>query len=396
MVFDTIANAPGLLEPQLQWGRLADVGTGAGDPDPTLGMRPTVFDFTPPKVTAWNIGVQHKLRNNLTLDISYVGNSSTDLLSQEQINAVPYGAKFLPENQDPTRAPSSTPGANALPDDFLRPFQGYNGIRLWGYRAFSNYHSVQTSITRRFENGFMVSAFYVKSKALGVNDGDFSTLRPGATDDENRLYNYSYVNYDRPDNFVLNFIYQTPKVADGGLGYLLNEWQISGVYQWLSGTPYGIGFSIPGIGASNLTGSDGGQNARVVVTCDPGSGSSSDPYKQLNTSCFGPPQTPSDGNESARYVVHGPAINNLNLSISKAIPFGERVRFEVRLDMFNALNHAQWSGVNSTPSFASQADSTITNLPFDSSGNLTNQNGFGTISGVRAPRTIQLVTRLTF
>ena len=41
-------------------------------------------------------------------------------------------------------------------------------------------------------------------------------------------------------------------------------------------------------------------------------------------------------------------------------------------------------------------DHTITNLPYDSKGNLVNVNGFGTVNGVAAPRTLQLVTRLTF
>jgi hypothetical protein len=396
MVFDQIANAPGLLEEQLTWGLLTDVGGGGGDPNPTLSMRPTEYEFTAPTVYAWNVGLQRKVASNLTFDIAYVGSKSEDLLSQDQINAVPYGAKFLPENQDPTRAPSSTPGATALPDDFLRPFQGYSGIRLWGYEGFSNYHSLQTSLTRRFDRGLMVSVFYVWSKALGINNGDFSTLRPRSSREVNKAFNYSYVDYDRPHNFVVNFIYQTPKVAEGALGYLANDWQLSGVYQWLSGAPYDIGFSIPGISAANLTGSDGGQNARVVVTCDPGKGSSGDPYQQINTACFAPPQTPSLGGESARYFLHRPPINNLNFSISKAIPMGSRVRFEVRLDMFNALNHTQWRNVRNSVSFVSQADGTVTNLPFDDQGNLVNQNGFGAINGVRQPRTIQLVTRLTF
>jgi hypothetical protein len=89
-------------------------------------------------------------------------------------------------------------------------------------------------------------------------------------------------------------------------------------------------------------------------------------------------------------------VNNLDLSISKALTLGGRVRLEVRLDMFNALNHTQFSGVNNTVSFAGLSDPTITNLPYDEDGNLVRQNGFGTINGVRPPRTIQLVTRLTF
>ena len=57
-----------------------------------------------------------------------------------------------------------------------------------------------------------------------------------------------------------------------------------------------------------------------------------------------------------------------------------RQAFEIRFDLFNALNHTQWTGVNNTIQFRSLTDPTITNLPYDASGNLVNQNGFGTIT----------------
>ena len=133
-----------------------------------------------------------------------------------------------------------------------------------------------------------------------------------------------------------------------------------------------------------------------MVTCDPGSGSSSDPYKQFDTSCFAPPQPGSNGLESARFFLHDPATNNLDLSIAKTFPIGKTVRMEVRLDAFNALNHTQYTGVNATANFASLSDRTITNLPYNANGDLVNVNGFGTVSGVANPRRLQLVTRLTF
>jgi hypothetical protein len=265
---------------------------------------------------------------------------------------------------------------------------------LWEYGAFSNYHALQTSLNRRFDNGLMFSVFYVWSKVLGTNDGDAGAARPNATEEENRRANYSYLYYDRPHTFVVNFIYQTPRVAKGALGLLANDWQVSGVYRWMSGTPYAIGYSIPGIGNANLTGSD--QAARIVVTCDPGKGWSDDPYRQIDPSCFAPPQPGSVGMESARYFLHGPPIDNLDLSLSKSFAFGKGVRLEVRLDAFNALNHTQFTGVNNTAAFASLSDWTITNLAYDASGNVVRNNGFGSINGVRPPRTLQLVTRLTF
>jgi hypothetical protein len=249
----------------------------------------------------------------------------------------------------------------------------------------------------------MFSAFYVWSKALTLeHNNDFSQGGPPAslcgppicTEEEVRRLDYSYFPNDRPHTFVVNFIYQTPKVAEGALGQMLNNWQVSGIYRWMSGRPYAINYSIPGIGATNLNGNSGQPTARVVLTCDPGSGSSGDPYRQINTSCFAPPQPGSKGDESARFFLHGPAINNLDLSVSKAIPVG-KARMEVRLDMFNALNHTQFNGVNNTVNFASLTNPAITNLPYDANGNLVRNNGFGTINGVAPPRTLQLVTRLT-
>jgi hypothetical protein len=340
--------------------------------------------------------VQQKLWRNFIFDLAYVGSESKDLLRQVQINAVPFGATFLPQNQDPTRAPSAIPGATALPSDLLRPYQGYGNIRMWDYSGYSNYHALQTSLNRRFDNGFSFGMFYVWSTTLGINNDDFTPGVPNQTDAETRRLDYSYIASDRPHNFVVNWVYQTPKVASGALGALANDWQVSGLYRWTSGRPYNIAFNIPGIGAANLTGTDGNPNARVVLTCDPGSGWSSDPYRQINTSCFAPPQPGSDGAESARFFLHAPPINNLDLSLSKRIRIRGDVGAEVRLDLFNALNHTQFTGINNTVNFASLTDPTITNLPYDASGNLVRPNGFGTINGVAPPRQLQLVMRFTF
>jgi len=398
MVFDMIANAPGVLASTLQWGGLRELTAAGGDPNPTLSLNPTAFDFKPPRVNQWNVGAQHKLWRDVILDVAYVGSTSEDLLRQVQINAVPRGATFASQNQDPTRAASTTPGATALPNDLLRPYKGYGGIRMWDYSGYANYHALQTSVTRRFDAGFMFSGFYVWSKALGISNDDFSAGVPNVSDEEVRRLDYSLLNYDRPHNTVLNFIYQTPTVTSGkALGVLANDWQLSGVYRWTSGRPYGVGYNIPGIGAANLTGNDGNPGARIVLTCDPGRGWSGDPYKQLDTSCFAPPQPGSDGAESARFFVRAPPINNLDLSISKAFAIAKGTKFEFRVDMFNALNHTQFTGVNATANFASLTDRTITNLPYDANGNLVRPNdGFGTINNVAPPRTLQLVTRVTF
>jgi len=394
LVFNLISNPPGISVEQLAWGRFADLGTSVPLNAP-IGLTPTQHEWEIPMVYAWNVGAQAKLPGALTLDVAYVGSESRRLPQTIPINAVPYGAAFLPQNQDKTRPPSPTPGATALPVDFLRPYPGYGDVSMIEYTAFSNYHALQASLNRQFDRGLLLGITYTWSKALGLVTDDFSTGRPDG-DEANRRANYSYLGFDRPHNFVVSCVYQTPRVAKGVVGVLANGWQISGLYRWTSGTPYPITFNIPGIGAQNLTGSDPGQNARIVVTGDPGKGWSSDPYRQIDTSVFAPPQTGSLGFESARFFLHGPPINNLDLSISKSIPLGGRRKIEIRLDAFNALNHPQFTGVNSQVNFASLTDPRITNLPFDQAGRLVNTNGFGTVTGVRSPRQLQIVVRLAF
>ena len=394
MVFDMISNAPGVLNSRLDWGRLQDLSSAAGDPNPTLGLNPTAYDFEPPMITQWNLGLQKKLFGNFMFDLAYVGSKSDDLLRQVQLNAVPRGATFAAANQDPTRAASTVPGSTALPTDLLRPFPGYGAIRMWDYSGYSNYHAMQTGITRRYDDGLMFSFFYVWSKALGINNDDFTPGLPNQTDEAVRRLDYSYVNTDRPHNFVFNAIYELPfmKEQDTVASKILGGWQLSGVYRWTSGRPQGVGFSIPNINNSNLTGSaDGNPGARIVLTCDPGQGYGSDPYAQFNTSCFAPPQPGSDGAESARFFMRQPPINNLDASMSKIFGGPKNLKFEFRIDAFNVFNHTQFTGFNGTANFTSLTDRTITNL-----GSSSNFGGFGAVNGVAPPRTLQIVTRVTF
>jgi hypothetical protein len=394
LVVNLVNNPPGLSVQQLTWGRFQDIDPEASVPlNAPIALSATQHEWELPKVYAWNVGVQARLPLALVLDVAYVGSDSRHQAEGIPINAVPYGAAFLPENQDPTLPYNPTLGATALPVDFLRPYRGYGKSNMNEFSAFSNYHALQAGLTRRFDRGLMFGATYAWSKALGVVNDDFSSGRPDGPEADRRA-NYSYLSSDRPHNFVANFVYQAPRVADGFLGVLANGWQVSGIYRWTSGTPYPITFDIPGYGAINLTGSD--QDARVVVTGDPGKGWSGDPYRQVDASVFAPPQPGSLGFESARYFLHGPPIDNLDLSVSKSFSLGGRRRVEIRLDAFNALNHTQFAAVNSKVNFKSLGDPTVTNLPFNDAGNLVNRNGFGTVSNVRAARQLQVMARLEF
>ena len=394
-VYDLITNPPGTQVQTLTWGLVREVGGATTGLNAPVALAPNVYDWTLPTVYQWNLGMQMRLPASFTLDVAYVGSESRHLLQKRQINALPYGTAYLASSQDPTRGQtcsgcsglSAIPGANALPTDLLRPDQGYGAINLWEFSAYSNYRALQTSVTRRFNKGLMFMVSYVRSSAKGIASDDWVAAR---IDGKDREANYGPLSYDMPHAFVTSVIYQTPKVASGALGFLTNDWQVSGNYKWISGYPYYITYSVTGFTNINLTGSD--QTARIVIKGDPGSGHSSDPYKLFNTSAFVAPSAGSNGLESPLYYLRTPPINNLDLSVSKSFPLGGRRRVEARLDAFNALNHVQWAGGNTTARYASMGSSTITNLADEK----TNPTGFGAVTAQRPPRQLQLMMRFSF
>ena len=235
--FNMVGNPPGVSTPNLGNGLLQDLAAAlanaANVPAATSGSQPSEYEFKLPTTYAWNIGTQVKLPSSFVLDMSYVGNKSTDLLGTKQINAVPYGAMYKPENQDPTRA-AGVLGTTALPNDLLRPYKGYGNIQMWGSYGVSRYDALQTTVQRRFDNGLMVAVSYTFSKTLGTGSADYSGMR---IDGKDREYNYGLLQSDQPHNFVANFVYQTPKVAKGAMGAIANGWQISGVFRYAAATP---------------------------------------------------------------------------------------------------------------------------------------------------------------
>jgi hypothetical protein len=392
-VFDLVTNPPGMQVSQLQWGLASQIGGGATSYNAPVNLNPNVYEWKTPTVYQWNLGVQMRLPAAFVLDMAYVGSESRNLLQFRNLNAIPYGTAYDAANLDPTLGPSSTPGGNALAQDFLRPYQGYGNIRLWEFEAYSDYKALQSTISRRFQRGLMFSFNYTRSEAKGTLGGDWDYAR---IDGRDREANYGPLSFNRPHQFVASFVYQTPDVTQSMLGFLTNDWQLSGNYRWMTGTPASAGFSIPGYGNVNLTGSYT-EGARIALTGqDPGKGSSDDPYRQFNLDAFTAPSVGSIGLESPRYTMTNPPTNNLDLSLAKSFRFGGTRKVEVRLDAFNALNHTQFSGVNRTINFRSLTDNTITNLPFDASGNLVNRTGVGTVSGVRPARQLQLMTRFSF
>jgi carboxypeptidase family protein len=390
-VFDLVQNPPTTIQPTFFFGRVQDIGTGQ-----VLLAPPSLVAFDHegkvPTTYAYNLGVQYKLPFESVLDVSYVGTSGQHLLQRRNINAPAYGSAYLAANQDPTNNTTSTAdGAKALPVDFLRPFQGFGQIQYIEPAASSNYHSLQTSLNRRFTKRLLLGVNYTWSKALGTQSADLPGVAGFGAPHilNNRRANYGVLDFDRPQSFSVNWVWELPRSTESrALGYALNDWQLSGIYRYGTGQPYNIGYNLPGsLSANTFTGTQNIEGARVVLLKSPGSGHSSDPYRQFDISAFSLPQTRSLGFESGRNFLYRAPINSWDLSLSKRFQVKERARFEIRLDAFNAFNHTQFDTVNTTLTAGS---------PFDANGNLVNKVGFGAVTSVRPPRNLQLGARFEF
>ena len=390
LVFDQVQNPPNNISSTINLGRLQDVS-----PNNVLRSPPTLRALQPnaklPMNYAFSLGVQYKLPLDAILDVSYVGSLGRHLPQFRNINAVPYGAAYLPQNQDPTRNLAvGIPGSNALPADLLAPYQGFNNnnIVYIEYIEKSNYNSMQASINRRFSKGLLLQMSYTWSKALGTISDDQNFARIDGKFD----YLYGPQNFDRRHNLSVNWVYQFPKPTHNKfLGYVANDWQLSGIYRYQSGAPFTPGFSVTGYGNQNLTGSPT-EGARIVVLGNPGTGHSNDPYRMFDVSVFQAPSVGSRGLESGRNYLTLPPLNNWDLSLSKRFAFAERYRIEARLDAFNAFNTTQFNGINTTANFGSPGSTVITNLADET----IRPNGFGSVNSIRPPRNLQWMLRFEF
>jgi hypothetical protein len=362
----------------------------------------------------FNAGIQKVLPWAMTVDASYVGLHSYNLALPRDINAIDIGTAFLPASQDPTVPPSTTPGATsvaALNPDLARSFRGYSSMLLRAYDGRRTYHSIQLSFNRRMRNGFSFGF----SDTIGLYDRSrvAPRMQHGAAGaysirEDDASYQELLGNNNPTQLLKANFVWELPKLGTGGdvrrvVGAVVNGWQLAGVWMGSTAAAYVVGFNYANGGSSvNLTGSPD-YAARVRVVGDPGSGCSSDPYRQFNTAAFQGPVPGSDGLESGNNYVRGCFQSVLDLSLARNIALGGGRTLQLRVDMFNAPNAAIITARNTTLNLSNPNDPvTINNLPFDANGNLIESRsrprgaGAGVVTNYQAPRTIQAQIRFSF
>jgi len=371
--FYTNGQPPVAYSPTLYYGDLSTYAQGGGNVGPTSLLTLLAHNKVA-TVMNFSLGIQHQIWKT-TIDVSYVGALSRHLIVRRNLNPIPMYARFdLPKNEDPTQ-----PG-KPLPDNFLRPYKGIADINLQEFSGNANYNALQISANRRWTRGLQFGLAYTYSKTLGVCSDDYTAVSPYFNP---RQRNYGPLPYDRPNVFALNYIYDLPKVGTKTgvkpLGWLLDNWQISGITSFVAGAPF-----TPGHGTkegADITGSTEG--ARITVIGNPElSKTERSFYRFFNTAAFARTPVRSFGNGGVNYL-YGPGVNNWDIAISKRFPLRSENRYiQFRTELFNAWNHTQFSGLDSGTSF-------------DTAGVQTNPN-FGVITSARDPRLIQFSIKIFF
>ncbi|MCI0392509.1 MAG: carboxypeptidase-like regulatory domain-containing protein [Acidobacteria bacterium] len=347
-------------------------------------------EFDPTATYNFSLGIQRDIGFNTVLDVAYVGSLARHLLQRLSLNAVRYGARFQPSNIDQTVSGGTTP----LPDNFLRPIKGYADIQLIETGGNSNYHSMQVQLNRRFSSSLSFGVSYTWSKAMTLVDGNNNAINPFI---DREVRNYGRAGFDRTHTFVVNYVYRVPSLSrywDNAVSRtIFSGWELSGITSFISGAPSGIGYAL--VSGRDLVGGGGaGVDSRVLLVANPmlardqrekicahafaatntAAQTTAVGGCHLNANSVLPPTATGDfgrGN-GAKDLFRLPGMNNWDISLFKNFNLARegKVQMQYRLEMYNASNHTQFTGVDTTARF--DANNNQVNALFGSYTNAAN------------------------
>jgi hypothetical protein len=359
-----------------------------------------IDDTVMPKVLSWSLSVQRELYHNATLEARYLGTRGLSLPVQfrrNRISAFDGGLSPLPTFLQPSDVPAtwnaSTPTDgpfNAFNSNIYAPYGFAANVTSDPPMGNSIYHSGSISFTQRARYGLSLNANYTYSHTIDNSTNEFFTslLNPRRSEDTNRLGNdRSNSDLDVRHKFALSWIWEVPKtkVENSVLKALLNGYQIGSVFLAQSGQPVTLqsGFDSNRNGDSagdrvvfnpfgtGQTGSDVYKVCEFAGNVTGFSNSGAPDFTPLGVvgggSCVDPSDpsgntvvpaigyTPIDSN--ARYLVAGrgalttvgrnslttPGFGVLNLSIFKNTYVTESKYLQIRADVFNVLNHPNYT-----------------------------------------------------
>lgn len=358
--------------------------------------------FVTPSTQQWNLTVQRDLGKQWVLEIGYVGTHSLHLRETStniQAKLATVANPVIVTAQDGSQIPiTNNTVSNGPARSNLQGVNGYGGFQIFASDAYSHYHSLQTTLSRRWGAGYFQGA-YTFSKALDATSTGNTALNTAFNDESNIHNSYGLADFDRTHRLSVSYNYDLPfmRNAHGVKGTLLGNWTVSGVTIFQSGTPFSVLDSAAGsaylatflsfaaLGAdlapgrtisSGLTHGDIHQrlngyvdvNAFQAAPPADQAGCDADPSGAACTTRFG---------TLRRNIYRGPFQQNWDFSLIKHFRLTERQDLRFTADFFNLWNHANFAN--------------------PTSADVENPSAFGRInSTVGTPRLIQLSLRYAF
>ena len=369
---------PIVIQPNIYYDSIDNVFGGttnssAGSLFPPGTVRAFELNYTPASVYNYSLNIQQNVGFDTVVSVAYVGNRGLHLGQNRNLNTMPYGTRFQSWAQDPT-----SPG-RPLPDTFLVPYTGYQGISALENSGISNYNSLQTTVTRRFSRGLQFGGAWTYSKSMNFSDtpANMPVFRSA------REFLYGKAGYDQTHILAINFSYDVPKLSryvdHRAVKVVADNWQIAGFGSLASGFPAGVGFTT--VDNADLTG--GGDGNRVNVRDRAALPFGERTYSRwFDPTVFARPARGDLGN-APKDVFRGPGINAWDISVFKNFPvFSESRIIQFRSEFYNMFNHTQFAGVDST-------------ARFDAAGNQVNTR-LGQVTSARAARVIQFALSFKF
>ncbi|PYX69726.1 MAG: hypothetical protein DMG78_21210, partial [Acidobacteria bacterium] len=361
--------------------------------------------FRVPNTQQWNLTLQREFGRSWVLEVGYVGTRGIHLReTRDAIQSVdatkhPITVTDVTTNQSYTITQNSA--ANAIARTPAPGLNGYSGYQLFANDAYSVYHALQTTLSRRWGQSYFQAA-YTFSKNIDATSTGNTAFNTAYNDQSNINASRGISDFNRPHRLSVSYAYDLPFYAHStGLKHAaLGGWQVSGVSIFQTGLPFSIfdsaaGTAFLGAGSTPLLGASLAQGATVSSGLAGGSLKDRLVNGYLNASAFTPAPVFDPTNcaidptnfcvtgfgDLGRNVYHGPFQQNWDVSFLKHFKIGERNDVRFAADFFNLWNHTNF------------ADPTVTDV--ETAGSATSP--FGKIIQTNGnPRLIQFSLRWAF
>ena len=246
------------------------------------------------------------------------------------------------------KLPSGCVTANTSANAYLRvPIVGEapTGLLAHQYLGGSWYHSMQATFRQQVAHGLTSQFAYTFSKA--------ETNTTVYNDQRNLDLDWARTSFDRTHRLITNFTYELPNLRTNGFaGGLLSGWSISGIVIVQSGGPITLtdrgGGSVYGFAGTSTVTLCPGATYKDLVT----PGTTTDRlYNWIDKSAIcKAAAVGSDGStdygSTGQSIMNGPGQFNTDFSFGKTTAVGglhENAQLAFRVELYNALNHAQFS-----------------------------------------------------